>query len=192
MATFHVSSLRELERLVRKHAVQRQKRIERAVERTARASAQYVRTDTVPVAFSELRDSIHVEVLGPGHVRVIADAPHAAAVEVGSRPHWVPIEPLVRWVKLRGFQGLVSPAQRARLPGSTTEQHALDIKADLAIRSMRRGDGSNSVDDPLKIARSIAAAIAKSGTRPQWYMRRALPFVHETLAAQISAALPDR
>src|ERR1700723_2746681 len=62
----------------------------------------------IPVAFAELRGPLHVDATEAleGHVRIVLDAPHACAVEEGSRPHTPPLEPLIAWVKLRGMQGI--------------------------------------------------------------------------------------
>jgi len=49
-----------------------------------------------------LRQSVDKEDLGDGAV-VAVNAPHAQAIENGARPHFPPIEPLVRWVMRKGF-----------------------------------------------------------------------------------------
>jgi hypothetical protein len=84
----------------------RQARIRTALATTAEKGADYVKT-RVPFAFKDLRDSVRAapDRAGRGLSRIIADAPHAQAVEVGSRPHWAPIAPLLKWVNLR-FKGL--------------------------------------------------------------------------------------
>lgn len=33
---------------------------------------------------------------------ILVDAPHAGIVEMGSRPHWAPIRPLIAWAKRHG------------------------------------------------------------------------------------------
>lgn len=79
--------------------------VRRAVLRGVRATAEdglpVVRV-AAPVAFEELRDSGHVVPRADGAL-ILFDAPHAAAVEVGSRPHRPPVDPLIRWAELRGF-----------------------------------------------------------------------------------------
>jgi len=166
----------------------RQKRVRAAVGATARAGAAHLRRN-VPVAFGELRSSVHTET-DSGHSRIIADAPHACAVEVGARPHWAPLEPLIRWVKLRGFQGLTAEPQRKRLPGTTTQEHAEGVAGQLA--AFEREDGSVDANAPEQIARAIQLAIAKRGTKPHWYARDSLPAIAGILDTQIRAALPDR
>lgn len=48
-----------------------------------------------------LRQSAHAEISEYGHAALICDAPYAAMVEVGSRPHWMPLEPLLKWVQVK-------------------------------------------------------------------------------------------
>jgi hypothetical protein len=40
--------------------------------------------------------SVHVEKQGDT-VEVVVDAPHAGIIELGARPHWAPIKPLLEW-----------------------------------------------------------------------------------------------
>ncbi|HEX7464106.1 MAG TPA: hypothetical protein VF382_04320 [Actinomycetota bacterium] len=189
MATFRVRGAKELLVLLTKHARARERRVKVAVREAAHKGASHVRRN-VPVAFGELRSSVHVDSPTLGHSRIIIDAPHACAVEVGSRPHWVPIAPLIAWVKLRGFQGLSSPAQMKRLPGTTTGEHARSVAGQLA--AAEQDDGSTPVNAPIQIAYMIQAAIAKRGTKPHWYARNSLPTLVDILDTRIRAALPDR
>jgi hypothetical protein len=87
--------IEDFERKVKQDMLAREKRIEAAIALTAKLGAAYVKT-RVPVAFEDLRKSVHAT-----ESSIIADAPHAAPVETGSRPHWMPIKPLLRWVELR-------------------------------------------------------------------------------------------
>lgn len=159
--------------------------LEKARRRAAQKTAAYVRKN-VPVAFSTLRDSIREE-----GTKIIADAPHAMAVELGSRPHWAPLEPLIKWVQLRGFQSLVGAKSRARLPGTTTQAHANRIGE--AFDASRRGGGSGPAtqytasDAAVKIAKGIQLSIAKKGTKPHFYMRSAIPVARAFLSVEIAA-----
>lgn len=175
-----------------------EREVRRARVSAARQTAHYVARN-MPIAFGELRKSLHVEVKGGttrGTVRTIADAPHAAAVEVGSRPHWVPLQPLLDWVKLRGTQGIdawggVRSAMR-KAWGTTTAKAAHRVATDLKQleRSGRPLSGDHlDVNAPLSLAKAIQAAIAKNGTRPHAYMRNALPFAKAVLNEEVKAAL---
>jgi hypothetical protein len=190
MSTYHVKSFGELKALYRKHMRARERRLKQAVAKTARQGAAHVRRN-VPVAFSDLRDSVHATATA-----VVADAPHAAAVEQGSRPHFPPIAPIVRWVKLRGMQAQAGDRQLGRMPGTTTAAQARSVGAELerhAIASSPSGQATAiAIDAPTRIAFMIARAIAKRGTRPHWYMRSAVPIVHQFLGANVAAAMPDR
>ena len=186
----HVKGLKELGQVLRRDMKARERRVQSAIRRTAQKGAAHVRRN-VPVAFSELRDSVSAT-----GTKIVADAPHAAAVEVGSRPHWPPLEPLIKWVKLRGMQGLASDRQLSRLPGTTTEQQARAVNAELsrfAVARSRRGRATAlDIDAPRKVAFLIARAISRRGTKPHFYMRNSLAAILGILHIEIEAALPDR
>ncbi|MGH7297810.1 MAG: hypothetical protein ACRELB_22920, partial [Polyangiaceae bacterium] len=133
----------------------------------------------------ELREAVHAEERAQG-AAIVVDAPHAAPVETGSRPHTPPLAPLVAWVKLRGAQGLLSERQIGRLPGSTTASHARSVAAGLA--AMEKG-GALDVNAPVRIARAIQQVIARRGTKPHWYARVALPDLRRILGVAIRDAL---
>lgn len=157
----------------------RTRRIKKAIRKTARAGKRVV-AENVPVAFGDLRQSLQTD----DH-RIFSDAPHAAAVENGSRPHFPPLEPLIAWVKLRGMQGL----RGGKLAGRTSRPAAK------AVRNMLRNqevDGALGVDAPRAVAYAIALAISKRGTKPHRYMGDSVPGVVEILDREIVAALPDR
>lgn len=72
-------------------------KLEEAIDETVLDSQGIVWTH-VPFAFGELHNSVH-----PEGRQLVADAPHAAAVEVGSLPHMPPVEPIEKWCELKGF-----------------------------------------------------------------------------------------
>ena len=153
-----------------------------APAKVASKGAPVVRAN-VPVAFGELRDGTHA---AGGQIRT--DAPHAAAVEVGSRPHWVPIAPLIAWVKLRGMQGLHMSGPQLAAHGPTTAEHATAVAGHL--QGLESG-GALSTKAPEQVARAIQAAIAKRGTRPHLFARKSLPQIAEILDTVIRDALKD-
>jgi len=185
--------IRNLNKLIVQHNRQRRKRIRRAVNEAADATAIYVQAYKIPVAFRELVDSLDVTEHGglrQPSAKVKVTAPHAEAVEHGSRPHWVPIEPLIRWVRLRGMQGLRKTKHlKAPFKGSSTHRQARSVAA--MIRSMQSKTGATPVDAPTQIARAIQAAIAVRGTKPQKYMFRSVPFARDALMNHVSEAVPD-
>jgi hypothetical protein len=85
-----------------------QKGVDGALRRSVERAAADVR-ERAPKASGFLRESIHAVGL-----RVVCDAPYAAAVEYGSRPHWPPIAPIIAWVEIKGFVGAGSGAQTAK------------------------------------------------------------------------------
>lgn len=165
------TSIKDLERKLNRDMKSLQKRFNKAIAKTANGAVKIIRENT-PKAFGELRESIHAT-----SDATIVSAPHAAAVEVGSRPHVVPIDDLIRWVKLRGMQGLTSRgylkskfASSARI-GTTTEGHARSIARQIKSMRVKR---ATPVDAPEIIARKIQAAIAHGGTHPHWYVKSVL------------------
>ena len=189
MATYNIRGTtpselaRRLESLIRKHNRSRRSRIKKAVKKAVQRTAKHVKQNTVPVAFRELADSIVAL-----DSSVIADAPHADAVEVGSRPHVPPLGPLIAWVKLRGMQGLRQISRLKKLKGPTTLQQALSVAA---MFKRAEHDGAVSLDTPEQIARAIQAAIARKGTKPHRYMMKAIPFAQEALFEEVSEAVKD-
>lgn len=51
-----------------------------------------------PKDTGHLKQSFHVERVGASGAEIIADAPYAAIVELGSRPHRPPHQPILDWV----------------------------------------------------------------------------------------------
>lgn len=179
MAVIHCNGMADFKRRITADMKLRRQRLRVAVKKTARKGAQVVRQN-VPVAFGELRDAIRDE---PD--RIVADAPHAAAVEAGSRPHRPPIEPLIAWVKLRGMQAL-NPAR------SQGAKHGREASRWVGARLKEsESGGSLDVDAPRRVAFMIANAIAKRGTKPHRYMQGSIPAIVDILDADIRAALPD-
>jgi hypothetical protein len=186
MKTYQVRSLAELGALFAHHQRERERRLRAAAAAAAKAGVLVVKR-RVPVAFGELRETVHTDESEHG-AAIVVDAPHAAPVETGSRPHTPPLAPLIAWVKLRGTQGLLSERQIGRLPGSTTAAHARSVAG--ALQGMERG-GALDVDAPVRIARAIQRLIALRGTKPHWYARGALPDIRRILAAAIKDALAN-
>ena len=121
----------------------------------------------------------------PAGAAIVIDAPQAAAVEVGSRPHTPPLGPLIAWVKARGAQGLL-PA--SRLAGRRGAASARSVARALASREQ---GGALDVGAPVALARAIQHAIATRGTPPHWYARRSLPALRAALDAALRQALRD-
>lgn len=164
MATFSVSA-KDLGKLLEKHAADRVRRVRAAMGQTAVHGAHLV-AQNVPIAFGELRSSVHAEVL-PEHTRTVVNAPYAAAVEGGSRPHWVPIEPLLKWVKLRGMQGLSAKgnARASKGPGTTTARHSLGVASQLA--NMMNVDSGGAVAAGFKARKRSLKMTGREGALAQ-------------------------
>lgn len=88
-----------------------------------------------PQDTGELSRSVHTTPVDDGAV-VSADAPHAAFIEFGTRPHRPPLQPLADWAYRKGL--------------------------------------ADTDEEALLVARRIAEAIARRGTRPRHFMARAV------------------
>lgn len=192
MTTYEVRSFGALVALLKKHAKRREGQVRKAARRAAVAGRAHLKRH-VPVAHGEIRESVHVE-----DTKLVVDAPHAAAVNNGSRPHWPPLAPLIAWVKLRGTQGLLSKGRRTkkgrfassldRLPGTSTKAAALGVAG--MIRAHVRG-GATAIDAPEQVARAIQRAIAARGTRPHHFIEKALPDLYAVLGAELRKAIAE-
>jgi len=178
----------------------KERKLDGVVRKTARATRNDV-IRNVPRAFGELAASIHVEDGPIGKSSVVADAPHASAVEVGSRPHTPPLAPLIAWVQLRGIQGL-TPGGRVRRSVPPRREAARAIAASLhpklggnagaaAWRQRAMIQGSLADADPavVAIARAIQRAITLRGTKPHRFMAQGVNDAMAHLASLVPAAL---
>jgi len=127
-----------------------------------------------PVDRGRLKQSVRLRRRGEsGHPEVVIDAPYAAIVEVGSRPHWVPLAALIAWVRRNAAKFNISGASRRPRAGGGSRPGRLPRK-----------------DHPevIRIARAIQRSIALRGTRPQWFVRRSLPAINKALGELLRAA----
>lgn len=170
-------------------------RLVEATHEAASTGAKIV-AQNAPRAFGELADGVvPIELRGGAKIR--STAPHSAAAEVGSRPHMPPVEPLVRWVKLRGMQGLQKGARgapravarmlrgREQVTVEGTEIKSGPNKGSIRFTRSR----SSPIDAAEQVAWAIAMAIKKRGTRPTWFVRRSLPAIRAVLGAHVRAQL---
>lgn len=101
--TIDFEGLKELQaNLARNPAVVREE-LERAVTEADLLLAREVQ-DRMPVAGGTLRQSVfHEEEIGDTGVTGLVASPlvYAAPVEVGTKPHFPPLEPLIDWVKAK-------------------------------------------------------------------------------------------
>jgi hypothetical protein len=139
-----------------------------------------------PVDVGSLKSSLHAKQTGPRSAELIADAPHAGVVEVGSRPHTPPLQPLIDWVRRhrRSF-GLQAP--RALRPIKNRKLYG----AAAASRARAEARHAKSDEGIERIARAIQRKIARVGTRPRWFMRDSLPKLRKILAILIKRRLRD-
>jgi len=191
-------TLEELPKLIQQRLDNIQKAVNVGMRWTAEDAVPIV-SEAAPKAFGDLRDSVHAV---PGAVpKLVVDAPHAAAVEVGSSPHTPDIEALIAWVKLRGMQyqrGLNKISSRR--DGPTTKYQAAKIGRQLNAKVIRAfnldgvgpGGGKGRVspiDAPTELALEIAHAIETYGTPPHWFVRGSLPAIAKILDRDIRKAL---
>lgn len=176
MAVTRVVSSAEIDAVLKRTDKRLRDAVKGAVIEAAAVGAEIVARDA-PVDTGRLKQSIIMRKRGPsGHPEIVAQAPHAGPVEVGSRPHWVPLTPLVRWVR-RHWSSFNLPKRR---PGgaSTTPAASAAAQRHRDRRIARRAAYDANV---VTIARKIQKAIAKRGTRPRYFMRKNLPRLNEVL-----------
>lgn len=113
MATVRVKGFGGLKAALRRDLAALHDEVLEAVHETAAQGAD-VAIQTAPVAFGELVSSIH-DIPRRDGATIRADAPHAAAVELGSRPHKPPIWPLKKWCELKGIPVNVAWAIQAKI-----------------------------------------------------------------------------
>lgn len=118
-----------------------------------------------PVDVGTIKSSGHVEG-GIEAPRIVIDAPHAAAVELGSRPHVAPLQPLVDWVK--------------------RHRASFGIKGRGTQRNAKTGRFEVSAEI-VAIARAIQQKIAREGTKPRFFVRNAIPKLVEALAQEMGS-----
>jgi lambda repressor-like predicted transcriptional regulator len=184
---YRCRDIKEFNRLLAKNNGILKRRLTAAIKRTARRGERIITTNT-PKAFGELRDSVYTSLstIGNEVAANIVAAPHASAVEIGSRPHWMPIEPLIKWVKLRGMQALDSKYLKksgARKHGNTTRHQARSVGAQIRSLSTKM---VTPIDAAERVALAIQAAIAAGGTHPHWFVKRSLPAIEQYLHEEIS------
>lgn len=118
-----------------------------------------------PVDVGTLKSSGHVEG-GIDAPRIVIDAPHAATVELGSRPHMPPLQPLIDWVK--------------------RHRASFGIKGKGTQRNAKTGRFETSAEI-VAIARAIQRKIAREGTKPTYFVRNAIPKLVEALAQEMGS-----
>jgi len=84
-------TLEQLPGLIRTANGKRKERIEAAIAEAMLLGAELLAQDA-PKAFGALQQSFHVE-----GKAIVADAPYAGLVELGTRPHMPPFRPLLDW-----------------------------------------------------------------------------------------------
>lgn len=172
-----VRSLSELQSAIREDLAALRNKAVKACERTAEEGVAIPRAKA-PTAFGELRMSIDPKSTAGG-ATIRADAPHAAALEIGTRPHWPDIVKLTQWVRLRATQAQNVYASGGRPRGQVRQVHS-------AIRKLSTRRAS-PIDAPDKVAYAIASVIARRGTKPTWYMKRSLPKLMQLLHVNMLA-----
>jgi hypothetical protein len=182
--TVHVRGLAGLKARIKADLDKKRRRIRSAVRRVAGAGVK-VAEKNAPEAFGNLRLSGDL-VDGSNGPVIRFSAPHAAALEVGSRPHTPPLAPLVAWVKLRGMQGLTA---KGRLTRKKTVGRYIQGRIREESRKPRKATDLAAV---MAVARSIQMAIARRGTKPTWYLRRALEEIRPMLAARVTEAVKGK
>ncbi len=186
--------LEDLPRELAKDLALLRHRVVLATHATAHASWSVIQSKA-PKAFGEIAQGIESIPRKTG-ATIRSTAPHSGAVENGSRPHMPPLEPIIKWVQLRGMQGLEKGARgvsreiarRIRADGEAYE--FTEIKRGPNAGQMRRRKvRGTSIDAPERVAWMIALKIKAKGTKPTFFMKRSVPEVRKILDAQVKSFL---
>lgn len=190
-----VNGIKNLKRALERGAKNIRKEFDKAIWKTAQKAVVPIRK-RVPVAFGELRASIHAERGKKNHPVTSVAAPHAAAVEIGSRPHKPDFKRLLAWVKLRGFQALNTKSNtlKKRISKTLGFTSAYQVpRIGKLIKKMevrgKKGIGRHlPIDAAEQVAMAISRGIEQHGTRPFWFVRNSLPEIHTILKTEMEAA----
>jgi len=125
------------------------------IERGARTIDDQV-TQRTPIGVSGLlKGGIATEFSNEGlTARVGTNRQYAPAVEFGSRPHWAPLGPLLRWVQVKGLGGRFSVKTRRRL-GNKFDRSAQDVAM---ARAIQRKIGHKGTKGQHMFGKGLAAA----------------------------------
>jgi glycine/D-amino acid oxidase-like deaminating enzyme len=93
----HSCTAAQLPALFKQLETARLQRVQEALFEAAQAGVPII-AKAAPVDQGETRRSVHAERMGIEASRILVDSPIAGVVELGSRPHWAPLAPLVAWV----------------------------------------------------------------------------------------------
>lgn len=173
-------TLADLPGLIEKDLKSLRQRVDGAVKQTAQDATAPIKR-RAPKAFGDLQGSVHATTN-----KTVVDAPHAAAVEIGSRPHTPDFEAILAWVKLRGMQAL-SPRRPGE--GRTTARQAARVGA--LLKAEVRNQAS-PIEAPENVARNIVKGIQAHGTRPHWFVRESLTDIRLILDRLVRQAVKQQ
>lgn len=119
------------------------------------------------IATGELRKSIRYKVtklLSAYLITCFANVKYSQYVYDGTRPHFPPIEPIVRWVQRKGIGQSYSLKTR-RMVGSNRKQLAIGKKR-IGLMSFENIYSEKSYSEQVRsVAYAIARSISKKGTK---------------------------
>lgn len=152
---------------------------QRAAYRAASRGLPIVKGDT-PVDQALLRRAWRVIRTSSG-ARLENDSPYGPSVELGSRAHWPPWEPIVRWVARK---------LRVSLSGATIgpKYGQIGVAGTARIVGMGRLTKWETV---RRIAHGVAKKIAEHGTPPRGMVRKNLPRLRQIFLEEIQRLLTD-
>lgn len=129
---------KQLAKLFKEHEAARMRRVAAAVHEAAALGAEVV-ASKAPVDLGGIKASTRAESLDETHARIVTDAPHAAAVEAGARPHTPPLQPLIDWVRRHKhlFSAAGTPKGLDRV-ARARKKVSLRARVTAAIRGARR------------------------------------------------------
>lgn len=165
---------------IREDDEKRRKAIWSAVVEATHLGLEVIIKDA-PKDTKELVRSGHVVLTNTG-TEIVFDAPHAVVVELGSRPHMPPLEPLVEWVKRHATKLGIGKAPTFRY----SKKEGPPTRKRMARYLERFADWEGEV---VKVAQAIRYKIARDGTRPTHFVRSKLPKLARILRELIAVRI---
>jgi len=131
-----------------------------------------------PKDIGQLKSSIRAVPTAAG-ARIVLDAPHAGIMELGSRPHFPPLQPLIDWVRRHvGHVAKDLGVRTPHAPKSTRTKRGAALMA-------RYVDYEREI---VAVARAIQRKIGRKGTKPRYFVKKSLPDLVKIFARILAKA----
>lgn len=174
----------EIAGVIAKDATARKIRFDKAVREAVVFGAVEI-AQRSPTDLGDLTASIHPDFSNAQAPEIVVGAAHAAAVETGIRPTWIPVRALLDWIgrkksfKGKSLESRTKAALRRVLfsSGYKGTPASYRVKQWRAIKqALERNQTAIDKYERATVDRAYAiqASIAKKGIKPRFFVKRAL------------------